>query len=128
MASVASEPFLEYESPRLPVSLTDLRLASLNHTSGRWITWWRPDDAGYTEHLDEAGVYTFQCVKERAWKYRSIDVLVVPDYIARRFARPRDQVQNAASTWAVFRGAALFQVSADLIPRTNGRRGRWTHG
>jgi len=32
--------------------------------SRQWNTWWRPDGNGYTNEIEEAGIYTF----EDAWR------------------------------------------------------------
>jgi hypothetical protein len=90
------------------------RLASLSHTytDATWIRWWGPNDGGYVDNLDEAGAYELPRLLDRSAYYGAWDLLVVPDYVARRLARvspSAGRVRNAAKSWGTLRLVALFE-------------------
>lgn len=102
------------------------RLASLNHTRNgdRFITWWRPRNADYTDDLDAAGCYELEQLQREPSYYGNPEVLCVPDHVARRLA-VGPHVRNPARAWAALRLASLFtHVSPYPIPTVKRRRPR----
>lgn len=46
-------------------------ILSTKYSEGDYMTWWRPNNAGYTTRLDDAGVYTAEQVKAHPGYYNN---------------------------------------------------------
>ncbi len=63
-------------------------LLSIKHSpADNQALWWGPKDAGYTDNLDLAGVYTQAQIDANPDYYRSASTKPVPCEVARRGAR-----------------------------------------
>jgi hypothetical protein len=53
---------------------------SLKHSPwGNEAVWWRPDDDGYTSHIDQAGVYREELINARPEYYNNgTDTIAIP--------------------------------------------------
>lgn len=96
---------------RCPVSTHDFRIASLSHTTDAdtFISWWRPGCMGYTTHLDEAGLYRFEVLRRSPDYYGAFDLLIVPDYVARRLVSGIDRLRNTLRVWQALQLVALYE-------------------
>lgn len=62
-------------------------IVSLKHTKGQNMCFWRPNDAGYTEIIEDAGIYTEEQVKEHQSYYNNgessiaVPVAIVKEHI-----------------------------------------------
>lgn len=83
-------------------------IMSLKWTSGDHITWWRPNNAGYTSDLAQAGVYSAEQVARAPDYYnngKKDGTLAVPTKAAERFVRPVMFVDNSLNIYRKLRAA-----------------------
>jgi hypothetical protein len=74
-------------------------ILSLRHTSGNVVTWWRPENRGYTTDLNCAGRYTRQQVEDAPGYYDNADeTLAVPCEAALAAAQAIMMVDNGRGT------------------------------
>lgn len=94
------------------------RIASVDRTvdSGPWIRWWGPNNGGYDDSLDHAGVYELDVLLASRDYYSRHFNLCVPDYVARRLAGGADRAKNIISHWEVLWFTALFRSAKPRWP------------
>lgn len=82
---------------------------SLKWTSGDHITWWGPDNSGYTTDLARAGIYTAEQITKSPGYYdsgrRDDGTLAVPVEAAERFVKTYRPVPNRLSVYKALRAA-----------------------
>lgn len=81
-------------------------ILSLDHTSGGVVTWWRPDNQGYTTDLNQAGRYTRRQVEAARSYYDNGDqTMAVPCEAATAMAEEIRLVDNGHSTRSFLQSA-----------------------
>jgi len=114
-----------------PTDVHGYYIASIRHTQKqhRYITFWRPENAGYCWPLSWAGEYTPEQVREQFAYYNSERDMAVPVDAVKRFALPPAPgdvdndagpvVPNNPAIWHALRAAqpTLAAIDAELSRR-----------
>lgn len=63
-------------------------ILSLKRSKGERLLWWRPNSAGYTYRLDDAGVYEQQVIDDQPEYYDNKEsTMAIPIAVAQNYAR-----------------------------------------
>jgi hypothetical protein len=92
-------------------------LAAFQH--GRWgghVVWWRPGNAGYTNDLEQAGVYTQSQIESAPSYYDTGDTVPVPVAFVNRMARVRRMVDVGDHGNQIFQSSKSLRTAMGRLP------------